>query len=63
MKAIKVNGGIFVDWGCSGIKKISPGYFIPENACTSDTEEEYRQELTAFLEKWFISVETGQRIR
>lgn len=53
MDALKVSGGIFFDWKCTGIREIPPGYFIPENACTSDMEEEYRRELAAFLEKWF----------
>lgn len=49
----KVNGGIFIDWSCPSVQKISRGWFIPEMGGNTQVDEEYRSELTAFLGKWF----------
>lgn len=53
MRPIKVTGGIFIDWNCSAVQKISKGWFIPEIGGNTQIDEEYRSELAAFLEKWF----------
>lgn len=50
---IKVDRGIYIDNACMEIKHISNGYFIPGCGQTSDTDQEYREELAAFLQKWF----------
>lgn len=53
MWPIKVSGGIFIDWNCSAVQKISRGWFIPDMGGNDQIDKEYRIELTAFLEKWF----------
>lgn len=53
MEPIKINGGIYVDWDCSGIKKIGSGYFIPDFFGTNDKDDAYCQDLQSFLKKWF----------
>lgn len=53
MRPIKVNGGIFIDWNCSSVQKISSGWFIPDMGGNDKIDEDYRTELAAFLEKWF----------
>ena len=50
---IEVSGGIYIDYGCSGIVRISKGVFIPTDSQTSDSEAEFQKDLKAFLEKWF----------
>lgn len=49
--------GIFIDYGCTRIVPIKAGLLIPANANCSDTEQEYKKDLHAFLNKWFGGVE------
>jgi hypothetical protein len=50
---IKMTGGIYIDYGCSGIVRIDRGIFIPTDYQTSDSEKEFQEDLKAFLDKWF----------
>lgn len=44
---IKVERGIYIDMGCSGVFTIGSGYFIPDTVGT----EEFQADLKDFLEK------------
>jgi hypothetical protein len=50
---IKVTGGIYIDYGCSGITCIDKGIFIPTDRATGDSEKAFQEDLKAFLDRWF----------
>lgn len=56
MRPIKVNGGIFIDWGCSSVKNLPEGWLIPVDCQPYTVKEEFNQELEAFIRKWFTPV-------
>ena len=49
----EVDGGIYIDYECNRILKISKGVFIPTEFRTSDTKDAFEADLKAFREKWF----------
>lgn len=53
MRPIKVSGGIFIDWNCSSVRKISDGWFIPNNCQPLTVMDEFNKELDSFIKKWF----------
>lgn len=48
-----VNQGIYIDMGCTAIRKVSEGVFIPTGYGTSEDNPKFEEDLAAFLEKWF----------
>lgn len=54
MRVFKLDMGVFIDRDCRGIVAIDyPGYYIPAKIYTSWEEEEYQNDLAAFLQKWY----------
>lgn len=56
---IKVKRGIYIDMGCNGLHQVDEGVFIPTGYQTNESEKEFQEDLSAFLEKWFTPCECG----
>ena len=52
---LKVRDGIYIDNGCTAIRKVDYGWFIPEHPCGvgTGTLEEYKEDIKRLREKWF----------
>ncbi|MDL2268243.1 hypothetical protein LJC46_09740 [Desulfovibrio sp. OttesenSCG-928-G15] len=59
MRAIKVSGGVYIDYECTAVQKIQEGVFIPVGYRSNLTDDEFRKDLDAFLEKWFEQSEVS----
>lgn len=59
----ELTGGIYIDWGCSGVIRLGKGVFIPTDNRTSDSEKEFQEDLKAFLDKWFTTMSGGNDIK
>jgi hypothetical protein len=60
MRPIEVTGGIYIDYGCNGIIRVGEGVFIPTGPRNSDTDKEYNEDLSAFLDRWFSRSVLGE---
>lgn len=54
-----VKSGIYIDLGCTRIRPVDNGVFIPTGPF-GDKDPEFQKDLKAFLDKWFGRCEVAQ---
>ena len=54
MERFMLDGGIYIDWSCNGVKQLPTGVFIPVDDYNTDKRTiQFNKELNEFLNKWF----------
>ena len=53
MERFMLDGGIYIDWSCNGVKQLPTGVFIPfDDLNTDDKTIRFKRELDHLIKKW-----------
>lgn len=56
-KSKRIEGGIFIDYECSGIVRLEEGLFLSTAWHSSESDKRFKEDLREFLRKWYPDAE------